>query len=149
MVWVSFLEWEIQKSHLEDLKTKPVLSYLRFQVLGTCDQTSAEKYRWLDRYLKKKIFLLISTYNWAKMAFGSFLGSSKWWYKVKYIIPKVLSALIESQNLKWIIINKVNLLEESHRNCYKISGCCQLYEVHTFHGVNPSPSPILRGTWKF
>ena len=48
------------------------------------------------------------------------------------------------QDRKWITIVKVNLLEESHRNCDKISGCCQLYETHAFHGVNPPP-PILGG----
>ena len=40
---------------------------------------------------------------------------------------------------------KVNLLEESHRNCDKISGYCQLYEIYTFHCVSHSPPPsILR-----
>ena len=34
-------------------KNKPVLRYLRFQVLGTCDCTGAEKYMWQDRLLKK------------------------------------------------------------------------------------------------
>ena len=55
--------------------------------------------------------------------------------------------LTEITEQRWIItIAKVNLLEESHRNYDKISGCCQLYEIHTFHGVS---SPILGGTWKF
>ena len=31
------------------LKNKPVLKYLRFQVLGTFDRTCAEKYMWPDR----------------------------------------------------------------------------------------------------
>ena len=55
-----------------------------------------------------------------------------------------------SQNRKWITNVKVNLLEESHRNCDKISGCCQLYEIHTFHGVSHTPPPHFRGgDWKF
>ena len=40
-----------------------------------------------------------------------------------------------------LLIVKVNLLEESHRNCDKISGYCQLHELHTFHGVIP-PLPL-------
>ena len=52
-----------------------------------------------------------------------------------------------SQDRKKITIVKVNLLEESHRNRKKISGCCQLYEVHTFYGV--SPPPFQGATWKF
>ena len=52
----------------------------------------------------------------------------------------VLFVLIE------ITGQKINLLEETHRNCDKISGCCQLYKIHTFHGASPS---ILGGTWKF
>ena len=31
------------------LKNKPVLRYLRFQFLGTCEQTSAKKYMWPGR----------------------------------------------------------------------------------------------------
>ena len=38
---------------------------------------------------------------------------------------------------------KVNLLEESHTNCDKISGYCQLYAIHTFHGVSRSPHPTF------
>ena len=34
------------------------------------------------------------------------------------------------------VIFKLHLLEESHRNCDKISGCCQLYQIHTSHGVS-------------
>ena len=37
------------KITLRRLKNKPVLRYLRFQVLGTCDQTGAKKYMWPDR----------------------------------------------------------------------------------------------------
>ena len=37
------------KISLTRLKDKPVLRYLRFQVLGTCDQTGAKKYMWPDR----------------------------------------------------------------------------------------------------
>ena len=33
---------------LTRLKKKPVLRYLRFQVLGTFDQTGVEKYVWVD-----------------------------------------------------------------------------------------------------
>ena len=40
-----------------------------------------------------------------------------------------------SQDRKWITIVKVNLVEECHRNCDKISGCCPLCEIHTFHGA--------------
>ena len=43
-------------------------------------------------------------------------------------------------------IVKVNLLEESHKNCDKISGYCQLYKIQTFHGVRPLP--ILGGDLK-
>ena len=32
------------KIKLRRVKNKPVLRFLRFQVLGTCDWTSAEKY---------------------------------------------------------------------------------------------------------
>ena len=37
------------KITLRKLTNKLLLKYLRFQVLGTCDQTSAEKYMWPDR----------------------------------------------------------------------------------------------------
>ena len=37
------------KITLRRLENKPVLRYLRFQVLGTCDWTGAEKYMWPDR----------------------------------------------------------------------------------------------------
>ena len=39
---VSFLGWEIQKLHLEDLN-KPVLEYSGFQVLGTCDPDQCQE----------------------------------------------------------------------------------------------------------
>ena len=52
----SFLGVRNPKITLRRLKNKPVLRYLRFQVLGTCDQTAAEKYMWADRQLKKKFF---------------------------------------------------------------------------------------------
>ena len=79
------------------------------------------------------------------MAFGSFLGSSKWWYKVKYIFLRFYLHSWRSQGRKRITIVKVNLLEESHRNCDKISGCCQLYEIHTFCQLLPSPHFRGRG----
>ena len=43
--------WEVRnpKITLTRLKNKPVLRYLRFQVLGTCDQGSAKKYMWSNR----------------------------------------------------------------------------------------------------
>ena len=78
------------------------------------------------------------------MTFGSLLGSSKWWYKVKYIFLRFYLSSWSSQDRKWITIVKVNLLEESHRNCDKIRGCCQFYEMHTFHGVSPPPPPHFR-----
>ena len=62
------------------LKNKPVLRYLRFQVLGTCDRTGAEKYMWPDRLLKKVFFFFFYRYQAIikpKKAFGSLLGSSK------------------------------------------------------------------------
>ena len=37
------------KITLRRLKNKLVLRYLRFQVLGACDQSGAEKYMWPDR----------------------------------------------------------------------------------------------------
>ena len=49
LVWVSFLRREIQKSHLKRVKNKPVLKYLRFQDLGTCDWIGVKKYMWPDR----------------------------------------------------------------------------------------------------
>ena len=80
----------------------------------------------------KKIFFFFYRYQLSiepKMAFGSFLGSSKWWYKFKYILLKFY---FTCRDQTW--------QKESHKNCGKISGCCQLYEIHTFHSVSP---PIL------
>ena len=34
---------------LRRLKNKPVLRYLRFQILSVCDWAGAEKYMWTDR----------------------------------------------------------------------------------------------------
>ena len=51
---------------LRRLKNKPVLRYLRYQVLGTCDWTGAEKY----------FFYRYQPIIEPKMAFGSLLGSS-------------------------------------------------------------------------
>ena len=65
------------------LKNKPVLRYLKFQILCTCDWTGAEKYIWPDRKLKKIFFFFYrhQPIIEPKMAFDSLLGSSKWCYK--------------------------------------------------------------------
>ena len=126
---------------LRRLKNKPVLQYLRFQVLSTCDWTDAEKYMWPDRYQ----FIIEP-----KMAFGSLLCSSKWWSNVKYIFLRFYLHSQKSQDRKWITIVKVNLLDKSHRNWYKISECYQLYEIYTIHGVSPSsPTQYQEGPGNF
>ena len=54
---------------------------MKYQVLGACDRTGAEKYIWPDRQLKKNFFFLFSVgINLSvsqKFAFGSLLGNSK------------------------------------------------------------------------
>ena len=76
------------------------------------------------------------------------LSLSQIWFLVLFYTKLVYTRYIfylhsqRSQDRKWITINtivKVTLLEESYRNCDKISGCCQLYERHTFHGFSPPP----------
>ena len=50
--WYGYVFWgEKTKSHIRKLKNKPVSRYLTFQVLGTCDQTSAKKYMWPDLFM--------------------------------------------------------------------------------------------------
>ena len=44
-----FFEVRNPKITLRRLKNKPILRYLRFQVLGTCDRTNTKKYMWPNR----------------------------------------------------------------------------------------------------
>ena len=46
---VKFYGVRNSKITLKRLRNKPVLRYLRIQVLGTCDWIGAEKYMWPDR----------------------------------------------------------------------------------------------------
>ena len=145
LVWVCFFGWKWPYG-ISDFRFFLLVTVLVLK--NTCG--------WIDDWKKNVLF---SFYKYqpiteTKMTFGSFLGTSKWWYKVKYIFLKWSQ---RSLDRKWITIVKVNLLEESHRNYDKISGCCQLYEIHTFHGVSLPPLPththtnthFRRGTWKF
>ena len=68
------------KITLRRLTNKPVLRYLRFQDVGICDQTGAEKYMWPNIQFKKKFFFFFYRFSpiiEPEVAFGSLLGSSK------------------------------------------------------------------------
>ena len=83
LIWVTFFEVRNPKITLRRLKIEPVFRYLRFQVLGTCDQTHGKEYMWPEDHWKKNFFLFNKYQPMIepKMAFGSLLGSSRWCYK--------------------------------------------------------------------
>ena len=56
LVWVSF--FGLRNSERTLWRLKPVLRYIRFQILGTCDQIDAKNYMWLDRSLEKNFLFL-------------------------------------------------------------------------------------------
>ena len=86
LVWVCFFGWKWPYG-ISDFRFFLLVTVLVLK--NTCG--------WIDDWKKNVLF---SFYKYqpiteTKMTFGSFLGTSKWWYKVKYIFLKVLFVVTE------------------------------------------------------